>query len=182
EPPADSGYRYLANYEFIEYRRFNDPAPDGWDGRWHGLEVGRPAAMYFFYRSARRPLAPTNYHFRRETSGRIDPLNPPPIEPGMAGVDLDLRSRLLRYYKVADYVGRASAPPRPAAAAGRPGFVAAGLEYGAFAARPVSPRLQPPVASDARFAWVGPYPDPAVDRVRVEAASLGGKPVYFAIV
>jgi serine/threonine-protein kinase len=183
EPPADSAYRYLGYHEFLDYRRANDPAPGVWDGRWRGLEDGRPPAMYFFYRSARGPLAPTNYHIRRETSGQMDSLNPPPVEPGMAGVALDLRGRLLRFHKVADYVRPDSAPPPADAATDwRPAFAAAGLDYEAFAANPVPPRLRPPLAADARFAWDGPYPDPAVDRVRVEAAAVGGKPVFFVVV
>ncbi|HYH68940.1 MAG TPA: serine/threonine-protein kinase, partial [Urbifossiella sp.] len=177
EPPAGAGYRYLGNHDFLDHRRAHDPAPGVWDGRWRGLEDGRPPAMLFIYRVARDPLAPTNYHVYRETPGVIDALNPPPLDPGMADVTLDLRGRLLRYHKVSDFLG----PESPAPADWRLAFAAAGLDFAAFTANPVPPRHRPPLAADARVAWEGPYPDPAADRVRVEAASLGGRPVYFAV-
>jgi serine/threonine-protein kinase len=180
EPPAGAGYRYLGNHDFLDHRRAHDPAPGVWDGRWRGLEDGRPPAMLFLYRVARDPLAPTNYHVHRETSGVIDALNPPPLDPGMADVTLDLRGRLLRFHKVADFLGP-DAAPAPLPADWRPAFAAAGLDFAAFAGTPVSPRHLPPLASDARVAWEGPYPDPDGDWVRVEAASLGGSPVYFAV-
>ncbi|HKB39470.1 MAG TPA: hypothetical protein VKD72_23740, partial [Gemmataceae bacterium] len=115
-----------------------------------------------------------------ETPGQIDQLNPPPLEPGMADVTLDLRGRLLRFHKVADFLGpdEAATPP---ATDWKPAFTAAGLDLEAFVVNPVIPRHRAPLAADARFAWEGPYPDSIVDRVRVEAASLQGKPVYFAI-
>jgi len=95
-------------------------------------------------------------------------------------VTLDVRGRLLRFYEVADPLGSDSAPPAPAPD-WRPAFAAAGLDYAAFATNPVTPRHRPPLATDTRFAWEGPYPDRLVTRVRVEAAALGGKPVYFAV-
>ncbi|HVK14349.1 MAG TPA: serine/threonine-protein kinase [Gemmataceae bacterium] len=178
EIPADSAVRYLGNHEFLEYQQANDPTPGTWDGRWRGLEDGRPPAMVFFYRTARRPLAPTNYHVLRDTSGQVDPLSPPPIEPGMADVALDFRGRLVRFHKVADYFGPAAPPPAAVPDWG-PAFAAAGLDFTGFTA--TAPRHQPPLAFDSRLAWEGPYPDPAVDRFRVEAASLAGAPVYFAV-
>lgn len=181
EPAADSAYRYFPNREFLDYTRTHDPAPGVWDGRWRGLEDGRPPAMTFFYRAARRAMAPTNYHMRRPTTGQIDQLSPPPLEPGMADVTLDMRGRLLKFHKVADYLGPESRTATPSLTDWRPAFTAAGLDYTAFAAHPVPPRHQPPLAFDSRVAWEGPFPDSRADRVRVEAASLGGKPVYFTI-
>lgn len=181
EPPADSAYRYLGNHAFLDEVRRNDPAPGRWAGRWEGLDDGRPPAMFYFYRTARRPLAPVNLHIARDTPGQIDPLSPAPLEPGMADVTLDLRGRLVRFHKVADYLGPEDPAAGPTTPDWRPAFGAAGLDHQAFAARPVPPRHQPPLAFDARFAWEGPYPGGPFDRVRVEATSLGGAPVYFMI-
>ena len=43
------------------------------------------------------------------------------------------------------------------------------------------PTIAPPFFADERRAWQGPLPDRPEHTVRIEAASLGGKPVYFAI-
>lgn len=181
EPGADSAYRYLVDVDFVNDRKDHDPSPGVWDGRWRGLDDGRPPAMYFLYRTGRRPLAPTNYHYRRETTGVIDSLNPPLVEPGMSRVDLDLRGRLLRFYKVADPVGPVGAIPLNVPD-WRPAFAAAGLDYQSFAKNPIPPRLRLPLAADTHFSWEGPYPDPAADRVRVDAASVNGVPVFFSVV
>lgn len=181
ETPGDWAVRYIGNHDYFEHLRNNNPSPDKWDGRWQGLDDGRPPAMLYFYRSARGPLAPTNHHVFRDTPGQVDPVSPPPLEPGMADVTLDFRGRLLMFHKIADFLGPDAAPAVPPMVDWQPAFAAAGLDWKAFAANPVHPRHQPPLAFDARFAWEGPYPDASVDRVRVEAASLGGKPVYFMV-
>lgn len=182
EPPADSAERYIVNFYYYDWVREHDnPEPEKWDGRWRGLEDGRPPAMMFLYRSARQPMAPTNYHLRRETPGQIDVLNPPPLQPGMVDVFLDFRGRLLRFHKVADFLGPEAATNPAPVTDWRPAFVAAGLDYDSFSAHPVPPRHRPPLAFDSRVAWEGRYPDASVEKVRVEAASLDGKPVYFFV-
>jgi len=178
DPAGDSADRYFTDADCLRYVHANDPSP----GRWDFLAGGRPPAIFFFYRVAREPLAPLNM---QDGHGmvpylRVGMQNPPPLAPGMADVSLDLRGRLIRFHKVADFL----APTRQSSAAApdwRPAFDAAGLDYEAFAARPAAPRHRPVLASDSRFAWEGPYPDRLVDHVRVEAAALGGEPVYFAV-
>ena len=39
-----------------------------------------------------------------------------------------------------------------------------------------------PVVADTRAAWIGPAPDGSGVQLRVEAAALAGRPVYFKIV
>src|SRR6185436_955709 len=84
------------------------------------------------------------------------------------------------------------AVPRPADPAGAPVvdpapepdwhplLEAAGFGPGGMT--PVAPVLFPPVYADRRVAWKGSYPDSPDTEIRVEAASLDGRPVDFRIV
>ncbi|HUR52622.1 MAG TPA: serine/threonine-protein kinase, partial [Gemmataceae bacterium] len=175
EPPADEAIRYITDPEYLMYVVERDPSSE----RWAGLADDRPPAVVVIYRAARAPLAATNWHNGDEQPGLVTPLSPPPIMPGMVGVTLDLRGRLVRFHKVADFLAPADAPARTPTPDWQAAFKAAGLDFAAFGATPA--RHRPPLAADARFAWEGSYPDRLVDRVRVEAASLGGVPVYFAV-
>jgi hypothetical protein len=182
EPPGDAALRYYTDFDFILHHRAHWSGARKWDGRWEGLGDGRPPAIVAFYRTARGPLVPTDYRSEeREFPGPVGLVNPPAVVPGMADVLLDLRGRLLRYHRVGDPYGPEAPPAVPPAVDWRPAFAAAGLDHAAFAANPVPPRHCPPLASDARFAWIGPYPGGDVDGVRVEAASLAGRPVYFVV-
>ena len=53
----------------------------------------------------------------------------------------------------------------------------AGLDIEEF--EPVEPELQPPGYADTRMAWSGVLGNRGDTPVRIEAASLRGKPVYF---
>jgi len=59
-------------------------------------------------------------------------------------------------------------------------FELAGLDATAF--REVPPTLQPEVPSDARAAWSGTWPDGSGLPVRLEAATLRSRPVFFEAV
>ena len=48
--------------------------------------------------------------------------------------------------------------------------------------RPSQPRWIPPIFADARAAWEGAYPDRPDVPIRIEAAAVRGRPVYFEIV
>ena len=62
-----------------------------------------------------------------------------------------------------------------------PLFQAAGLERSAFEELEPS-RNPPPFYADQRWAWSGTWPDRPDVRIRVEAASIDGYPVTFAII
>jgi serine/threonine-protein kinase len=56
-------------------------------------------------------------------------------------------------------------------------FAAAGLDMDAF--ERIEPTIQPPVFADTLAAWRGVLPHRGDLQTRVEAAGLGGRPVYF---
>src|SRR5262245_8328715 len=89
EPARDEALHYLTDKDYAQYLWPRNPIPGKWDGRWVGLEDGRPPAMVALYRTARRPLAATNDSELGVAPGWVGPLNPPPLEPGMADVTLD---------------------------------------------------------------------------------------------
>jgi hypothetical protein len=61
----------------------------------------------------------------------------------------------------------------------KPLLSAAGLDLAEFS--PADPEWAPPVACDARRAWVGHFPERPDPEVRVEAAAYNGRPVSFRL-
>ena len=129
--------------------------------------------MYFWYVQSARPLDVTalgdGYKF-----GKASPSNPPLTTPGMASVFLDPKGRLLSLQVVppekSEGAGPRADPPWPSL------FREAGFAMEGFTA--ATPEWVPPVACDARAAWVSKSGEPAW---RIEAASLGGRPTYFEV-
>src|SRR4029077_13769529 len=58
-------------------------------------------------------------------------------------------------------------------------FAAAGLDRSAFTA--ANPAFLPPFYADSRMAWRETKPETPGRPLRVEAAALGGRPVYFEL-
>jgi hypothetical protein len=125
----------------------------------------RPTPYRFRYRQSPIALLPL------EVSGVVRPLDPAPVVPGDALIDLDTLGRLT-FLRVV--------PPRrepqedPVGAVDwRPLLDAAGLAD--VALTPAAPDVVPPVAFDDRQAWVGTVGD---DPVRFEAAAFRGRVVF----
>lgn len=125
----------------------------------------------FRYRQSPRRLVPSgNQGFIRED-------NPPFNVPGMIGVDLDSRGRLLRFLAIPEsspILGESTASSDLSAL-----WTAAELEIKSL--NPASAAELPPLAFDHQDAWTGTLDQQAVVPVRVVAASLLGKPVFFEI-
>ena len=152
-----------------------------WDGdplrgnaRWNRLRTGQPATVKFWYRQSPAPFLPLGWPL-----AAIDRDNPPTAADGMVTVVMDPRGRLLDFRAVAPAVRAAAAAQREDAPEWRTLFVAAGLEFARFV--PAHPEWTPPVPADVRFGWRGTLPDHPDLPLRVEAASLGGRPVYFSL-
>jgi hypothetical protein len=122
--------------------------------------------------------------------GVVTITDPPATEAGMASVVLDRRGGLSRLAVVGPR-SPFTPPLERGETGGAPGsesedelarvfdpaFEAAGLDRGTF--QPAAPTGTPPVGCDRRFAWAGGAEDDASETVRVEAAMVHGKPVYF---
>ena len=144
---------------------------DGSPGSWRQVPEARPSLIRFWYRQSDQWIVPW-------TSTQLPtPVDPPPTEPG-AMVVLDPGGRLQRLTVVlrpeADPPVASSTPDWDAM------FSEAGLRRSDFTV--TSPTRVPPVYADTRAAWQETSPRNPARPMRVEAASLAGRPVHFEIV
>jgi hypothetical protein len=162
-PGADDASWYVEDREYLNWLVRNDRSPS----RWRALSRSQPWVTAFEYRDRQGPLVP-----RAKIDG-VTRNDPAPNVAGDTSVMLDQEGRLLRFARVPDQ----RALVQPVAADWRGVFGEAGLNPSRFT--PVPPEWTAPVGSDRRYAWTGTYANGSPVRVRVEAASLGGRPVYF---
>jgi serine/threonine-protein kinase len=169
EAPVDSSVGWMMNTRDLHRSAGRDPSSGngGDDAGWSSLREPGQRALFVRYRQSDRPLVPSNI------LGRVSTNDPAP-QAGDVTVSLDLSGRLLQFEAMAPELG----PPGGGAAATdwTVPFELAGLDLGAF--RPLEPTVQPQLYHDTRLAWVGPAADDGRE-LRVEAASAGGRPVYF---
>ena len=122
----------------------------------------------FVYRQSPQFLVPQNsMHVVMER-------DPPDDVPGIATVVLDPNGRLVRLHSIPEAADRGLAGGAPWAAL----FGEAGLDAAAFVQ--IAPAPTPALPHDSRIAWEGPAADGA-SRLRVVAALLDGRPVYFDV-
>lgn len=160
--PADRSFGFTVDDEVLGYIARSD----GTMARWNRLRSGDWPAIQFWSRQSAAPLEPYSSWTVRQT-------DPPGIEAGMSQVRIDTAGRLLYFDAVPASVG-GTAPVSWDAM-----FERAGLDIEAF--RPVPPQRTPPHHADRRFAWAGVHPRTGA-RLRVEAASVQGLPVYFEVI
>jgi serine/threonine-protein kinase len=165
--------------QFLNHR-FGPGDPPDWPGRVRR----RPAApIHFWCRQSPDPLKPDLFYPYPGSlePGRVTWADPAPFVPGMAGVKLDVRGRLLQFLAVPP---ERDPDPRWPAAAGEPDwgrwFEAAGLDLARFA--PADPAWLPPTFADKRYAWRPVAPDPGEYPFRVEAATVENRVVSFQVV
>jgi serine/threonine-protein kinase len=120
------------------------------------------------YRQSPRAIVP------RQLGGSVT-ASDPSSTPGDITVLLDLTGKLDYLRVTPERVERSEEDPA------RPDwpklFEVAGLKLEEF--EPTEPQLQPPDYADARMAWSGVLTNRGDTPVRIEAAALRGKPVYF---
>jgi serine/threonine-protein kinase len=170
--PADWVGYHAADGESLV--KINDTGP-GWENQ---VRSGAYPTIVYTYREASRSIVPGVVV--NQAPAQVSWDNPPRFDPGMAGLRLDPRGRLLEMYAV---------PPRhgsdelhaPEAAWQPKLFAAAGLDFAQFKDHPAKPQWIPPCVSDEHYAWTGVSPDAADVDIRVEAAAYRGKPVYFQV-
>lgn len=164
-PYRASGYE--ADIDHLRYLQQHDRSRT----RWSRTE---PSFFRFWYRESAQPLESWRFAFRYGNYSRVDPIDPPLDVAGMTLVRLDPGGRLVQFVGV----------PGAALQSGGPTTInwsgllaAAGFDPAAWTAVPS--QTVPPVYADARTAWEGSWPNRPDLPVRLEAASLGGTPVYF---
>jgi serine/threonine-protein kinase len=148
--------------------------------RWQHVRRLRPSLIYYWRRTSPSKMEPQSYFSDAGPRGgglAVGPNDPPRIVPGMTYIELDPEGRLTWFdavppeKRLAD--AAAAAPDWPAF------FREAGLDLAAFS--PVAPEWTSRVESDASAAWSGPGADPSGAMLRVEAAALRGRLVFFRV-
>ncbi len=170
DPPIDSEYGFFTNYSYLDYIFDNDKSSKRWDA----LSVTQPPALCFWYRQSPRYLEPFN-------RTQVEITDPPADVSGMTGTWMDTRGRLIQFYGVPQ---QKEPNPQAGAEPTKPNwsqlFNAAGLDQANF--KPIQSEWTPPFAYDLREAWEGVYPLRPDIKLRIEAASYHGKPVYFELI
>lgn len=163
EPPAELAVRAQ---QVVTRLGFDGTRSDRRSGFTYEPDLERP--VRFWYRQSPRRITPWRkgsafHHYR----------DPPFSRPGDVGVHLDPQGRIVRLDAVGPGAGRG-----PSSEESEPNalLTAAGLDRERL--RPTEPVWIPPVFADRRWAWETRGPEP----VRVEAATLEGRPVTFRLV
>jgi hypothetical protein len=175
EESKDSAIGFDHDEDYLRWIQDKDRAPERWDQ----LTKSRPAALYFWYRQSPTYLVPNLFYPYQGTlePGRITLSEPAPVVPGMVSVKLDLHGRLLELHAVppAQTPNGAKAKTPDWAAL----FAAAELDLKQFTE--TEALHVPPVFADTRQGWTGTFPERADVPIRLEAATLYGRLVYFQI-
>jgi tRNA A-37 threonylcarbamoyl transferase component Bud32 len=144
------------------------------------LATRQPPVVSFWYRQHREEML-ANAFFGPDFAslGQISYDSPNYALPGMIRLRMDSEGRLLalevRPLEEEDRPQRTVDSASNWAAL----FGLTGLDMVRF--MPAAPKIVPPMAFDARMAWTGTFAEGRTERVRVEAASWQGRPVYFTM-
>jgi serine/threonine protein kinase len=172
--PVDSAYGIYDNDDLVKYIEQNDkPRPD-----WNHVLASRPSLLRYWYRQSPKYLMATGFHDDALTPGVVQQNDPPETLSGMVNLELDPKGRLIYF--------QAIPPEVESAEKGTPTpfdwsilFAAAGLQQSEF--QPAQPTWNSLAGGDTRVAWTGKWP--GTERpLRIEAASLQGKPVFFSLI
>ena len=171
-PPVDSAGDYSYDDEFLEYLDHEGSEHPNW------TEVlkNRPAILTYWYRQSPDYLIATQYKSNLLVPGGVDLDDPPPILSGMVEVSLDPQGRLAHLDAIPPQREATPGPSKPYDWSQL--FNLAGLDINQF--QPTEPIWNSLGASDARAAWMGVWPGTS-RRLRVEAASWRGKPIFFQL-
>ena len=167
--PADSAW----GLDYAEdYRTYARKHPTEAAARWRNPAAGQPPLVHFWYRESPQPMAAA-YQF----SAVVDYDDPPFEHSGMLRLETDPDGKLLALEAVPPQVEE-PAPPAPPFDWNKL-FQAAGLDV---AKLQTAEATWTPLANwDARAAWTGS--DPATGaKLRIEAATWRGRPVFFRII
>jgi len=172
-PPADTADGLIQESDYVQWVRKNDkPRPD-----WNQVLSQTPSVLTYWYRTSPQPLVATDFKDQALTPGLVTAEDPPPIISGMIQVNLDPEGRLVRFEIVPPQREEKVENTKPVD--WNPLFSAAGLDAAKFkAADPIWHSLS---SSDTRLAWTGTWPGSSRE-LRVEAAALHGRPVYFDLI
>jgi serine/threonine protein kinase len=178
ERPVDREWGFAIDSDFISWVSEHDkPHAD-----WNKVPYQRPELLSFWYRQSRKNLIPDGF-WGNGIPGVVTSEDPPLITSGMVDIWMDDDGRLSWFQAIPDEKEDAPASGVNASSEIKkadwgPLFAAAELDPAELKSVPST--WNSLAASDYREAWDGKWPES--DRpLHVEAASLRGKPVYFAL-
>ena len=169
-PPTDTARSFFARSGYSWYLEHYDPSLS----RWSNLSSGVPPSIVFWYRESPQFLS----NDKIDSLGVVLPGDPPDLISGECEVSLDPQGHLLEFTAVPPEMETSLQTPASPNWGGL--FVAAGLDASRF--KTVAPQWTPLAATDSRAAWIGTWPGHPELPLRVEAASFGGKFVYFRLI
>jgi serine/threonine-protein kinase len=167
--PEDEAYGFYWDGDVIDHIRELDAA--------RSTTVSPYSPLAFWYR--RSPFAMTGLTFHDDllTPGVVEMDDPPPIWSGMVQLRLDHRG-LLRFFESIPAQRQHDDGAQTAPVEWAPVMTLAGLDLTTLT--PAAPRWTWLATADTRVAWTGTWPGTS-DPLRVEAASLHGRPVAFLV-
>ncbi len=148
------------------------PRPD-----WNTILAGRPSLLSFWYRQSPDYMYAEGYRDQFLNPGIVTQSDPPATLSGMINMSLDPQGRLIEFHAIPPQTMEGTGPPPPYDWAQL--FSQAGLDISKF--QKAEPQWNSLSSSDTRAAWTGVWPG-ATRPLRVEAATLSGKPVYFELI
>jgi len=167
---ADSLFAFAADRDYLKDLLHRDRADSS---RWEILQSAPPSGIQFWYRESSWALAPIN----GATIGEWL-VDPPDTTPGMARVGLDPDGRLNSFL----VVPAERLTPSPASAEPDWATLLQATGVDAKTLVPVAPEWASPVSADRRAAWTGSWPGNQGIPLRIEAAAVGGRPVWLRII
>ncbi len=163
--PRDEHVRFDTDTEYLAWLGDRKPSST------LDLADPPPSAIRFVYRASPLPL------LAHSIDGIVSAADPAENVPGMCTIMVDHQGRLV-------YLRRVPEPRRrdPAAAAfdWSRAFETAALDLTRF--QPAQPLWTPPYGFDQQFAWTGHHANRPDLPLRVEAATHGGRAVYFHVI
>jgi serine/threonine-protein kinase len=172
-PVIDSAYGFFTDEDFGNFVQEHDKPRPNWDK----VLSERPSGLRFWYRSSPRPLIATDFTDTSLTPGMVTRNDPPLTSSGMAEVLLDPQGRLSYFEAIPPEREDKSEGVKPVDWG--PLFAAANLDPAQLG--PADPLWNSLASSDTRAAWTGVWPGSGRS-LRVEAAALHGKPVFFSLI
>ena len=157
---------------YLAYRKAQKGAP-----AWEQIIRERPPVLRFWYRQSPYPMTGVAFHDDHLTPGIVDADDPPRDQSGMVNVFLDNQGRLVSFEAIPPQLLDPQKQPSPPVD-WTSLFAAAELDPAKL--EPAEPLWTFQATSDARTAWTGLWPGTSIP-LRVEAASLRGKPTAFVL-
>jgi predicted Ser/Thr protein kinase len=173
ERPIDRAYSFDYDGDFQDYVESHDKPHPNWDA----VLAARPSLLRFWYRQSPDTMFGEGFHDQFLNPGIVTRTDPSTTLSGMINLELDPQGRLIYFQAIPPE--KESSPAPPGALDWDMLFAAAGLDPTQF--QKVEPQWNSLASSDTRMAWAGTWPG-TTRPLRVEAAGLRGKPVFFALI